>query len=89
MSNTRSENNEVEAKMAQEGNFGDLAEDQDGESHNLPARATRALEVGSDYLRGHDIEDMRNDLEREIRAHPIKSIAIALGAGYLIGKLFK
>jgi hypothetical protein len=55
----------------------------------LQTRATRAVEVSSDYVRTHDIEEMRSDLEREIRAHPIKSIAIALGAGYVLGKIFK
>ena len=55
----------------------------------LQARASHAVEVSRDYLREHDFEDMRSDLEREIRAHPIKSIAIALGAGYVLGKLFK
>lgn len=55
----------------------------------LQERAGRALEVSTDYMRGHDLDDMRSDLEREIRAHPIKSIALALGAGYVIGKIFK
>lgn len=60
-----------------------------GARARLQARATRAVEVSSDYVRSHDIEDMRTDLEREIRAHPIKSIALAIGAGYIIGKIFK
>jgi hypothetical protein len=55
----------------------------------IQARASRAVEVGSDYLRNHDIDEMRSDLEREIRAHPIKSIALALGAGYVLGRLFR
>ncbi len=60
-----------------------------GPRARLQARAGRAVEVSTDYLRGHDIEEMRTDLEREIRAHPIKSIALALGAGYVLGRLFK
>ena len=55
----------------------------------LQARASRAVEASTDYLREHDLTEMRSDLEREIRAHPIKSIAIALGAGYLLGKIFR
>ncbi len=60
-----------------------------GARARLQARASRAVEVSSDYLRGHDMDEMRTDLEREIRAHPIKSIAIALGAGYVLGRLFR
>jgi len=40
-------------------------------------------------LRNHDIDEMRSDLEREIRAHPIKSLALALGAGYVLGRIFR
>ncbi len=61
----------------------------EGPRARLQARATRAVEVSTEYLRGHDVEDMRTDLEREIRAHPIKSIALALGAGYVLGRLFR
>ena len=52
-------------------------------------RAGRAVGTGADYIRSHDFEEIRGDLEREIRAHPIKSIALALGAGYLLGKIFR
>lgn len=60
-----------------------------GARARLQARASHAVEVSTDYLRGHDLDEMRGDLEREIRAHPIKSIAIALGAGYVLGRLFR
>lgn len=55
----------------------------------LQEKAGRALDVSSDYLRTHDAGEMRSDLEREIRAHPLKSIAIALGTGWVLGKLFR
>ena len=61
----------------------------EGPRARLQARAQHAMEVSSDYFREHDIDEMRGDLEREIRAHPIKSIAIALGAGYVLGRLFR
>ena len=61
----------------------------DGPRARLQARAQKAVEVSRDYLREHDVEEMRSDLEREIRAHPIKSIAIALGAGYVLGRIFR
>lgn len=60
-----------------------------GMRSRLQTRATRAVEVSTDYVRSHDVEEMRTDLEREIRAHPIKSIALAIGAGYVLGRLFK
>ena len=60
-----------------------------GPRARMQARAQKAVEVSRDYLREHDVEEMRSDLEREIRAHPIKSLAIALGAGYVLGRMFR
>lgn len=50
-------------------------------------RASRAADVSAAYVREKNITDMRADLESEIREHPLKSIAIALGAGYLLAKI--
>jgi len=53
----------------------------------VPERVHRAVDAGKAYVRANDIGDMKADLEREIREHPLKSIAIALAAGYLLSKL--
>jgi len=81
-------NTSVQADLAMEGATGARARLQ-ARAKPVVQRAGRAVETGSDYLRSHDIDEIRGDLEREIRAHPIKSIAIALGAGYLLGKIFR
>ena len=84
-------------------NFGDLSEDLGTETRNTGVQSDLAVEGATgararlqtatrpvaEYVRGHDIDEMRTDLEREIRAHPIKSIAIAIGAGYVLGRIFK
>ncbi len=78
---TRTRNTGVQSELGIDGAEGPAA--------RLQARASRAVEVSTDYLREHDVKEMRSDLEREIRAHPIKSIALALGAGYVLGRLFR
>lgn len=60
-----------------------------GARAHLQEKAGRAFDASSDYLRTHDVNAMRSDLEREIRAHPIKSLAIALGTGWVLGKIFR
>jgi hypothetical protein len=60
-----------------------------GARARLQKGAGRALEASTEYLRTHDVEEMRSDLERSIRAHPIKSLAIALGTGWMLGKIFR
>ena len=36
---------------------------------------------------GDEIQRRRRDVEQEIRDHPIRSLAIALGTGYLLARL--
>lgn len=50
-------------------------------------RVGQAADAGASYVRNTDIMTMHGDLERGIREHPLKSIAIALGCGYLLSKL--
>jgi len=50
-------------------------------------RASRAADVSAAYVRENDVKDMRNDLENSIREHPLRSMAIALGAGYLLARI--
>lgn len=39
------------------------------------------------YVQDRDFGEMRNDLQDEIREHPIRSLVLAVGAGYLLSKI--
>lgn len=57
-------------------------------SASAPRRGPRVrVAEGVAYVRANDIAGMRDDLEHQIREHPLRSIAIALGAGYLLSKI--
>ena len=81
-------NTGVQSDLAMEGATGARARLQTAAGPMIK-RARTAVDSSAEYLRGHDVDEMRSDLEREIRAHPIKSIALAIGAGYVLGRLFK
>lgn len=49
--------------------------------------AAGRLHGAAEYVRQHGAHAMRRDLERSVRAHPLRTIAIAFGVGYLFGKL--
>ena len=85
---TETRNTGVQSDLAMNGATGARARLQSAAAP-VVARARNAVDSSAQYLRGHDVEEMRSDLEREIRAHPIKSIAIAIGAGYVLGRIFK
>lgn len=55
----------------------------------VAARASEALDSGAEYIRSRDPQEMRDDLERSIRAKPLLSVGIALGAGFLLARLLR
>jgi membrane protein len=56
---------------------------------NVAQRAGTALEDGAEYLREHEFNEMRDDLERQIRSRPIASVGIALAAGFFIARILR
>jgi ElaB/YqjD/DUF883 family membrane-anchored ribosome-binding protein len=52
-------------------------------------RASGALDSSAEYLRSHDMEDMRDDIERQIRERPLMSVGVALGAGFLLARMLR
>jgi ElaB/YqjD/DUF883 family membrane-anchored ribosome-binding protein len=48
--------------------------------------AAQTLERAGTYLREQDLSDMRADLEGLIRRHPIESLLIGVGVGYLLAR---
>lgn len=48
--------------------------------------AANTLERAGTYLQQQDLADMRADLEGLIRRHPIESLLVGLGVGYLLAR---
>jgi methyl-accepting chemotaxis protein len=48
--------------------------------------AAETLERAGTYLREQDLSDIRADLEGLIRRHPIESLLVGLGVGYLLAR---
>lgn len=46
------------------------------------------IDGAAHYVRTHEIDDMRTDLETQVRRHPLASVAIAFVAGYSLRRLF-
>ena len=58
-----------------------------GRAGSIAHRAGEFLEKGGEYLRTHEPAQMREDLEGQIRAHPLRSVGLALMAGFLLGRM--
>jgi ElaB/YqjD/DUF883 family membrane-anchored ribosome-binding protein len=57
-----------------------------GQAGDVAENAARALERGGDYLRRSDVQAVRRDLETIVRDHPIESLAVGLGIGFLLAR---
>jgi len=47
------------------------------------------LQGAADWLRDADLDGMKTGHERQVKEHPGRTLAIAVGLGYLLGKAIR
>lgn len=47
------------------------------------------MQGAADWLRDADIDGLKSGIERQVKEHPGRSLAVAVGVGYLLGKAFR
>jgi hypothetical protein len=47
------------------------------------------MQATADWLRDADLDSMRAGVERQVKDHPGRTLLIAVGLGYLLGKAFR
>ena len=47
------------------------------------------MQSSADWLRDADLEKLKTGVEKQVKEHPARSLLVALGAGYLIGKALR
>jgi hypothetical protein len=47
------------------------------------------MQSSADWLRDADLEKLKSGVEKQVKEHPARSLLVALGAGYLIGKVLR
>jgi ElaB/YqjD/DUF883 family membrane-anchored ribosome-binding protein len=47
------------------------------------------LQASADWLRDADLDGMKSGVERQVKEHPGRTLAVAVGVGYLLGKAFR
>jgi hypothetical protein len=51
--------------------------------------AADGLEAAASYLRGNDLRGLLDDIERMVDERPVQSLLVAIGAGWLVGKILR
>jgi hypothetical protein len=47
------------------------------------------MESTANWVRNADMEKVKGDVEQQVRANPGRALLVALGVGYLLGKVFR
>ena len=68
---------------------GSVALEDDGRLTAVTTRVATGMQSSADWLREADIDGMKLGIERQVKEHPGRTLLIAVGLGYLIGKAFR
>jgi hypothetical protein len=47
------------------------------------------MKSSADWIRDADLEKLKGGVEKQVKEHPTRSLLLALGAGYLLGKVLR
>jgi hypothetical protein len=55
----------------------------------VTTRVAGGMEATADWLRETDLDAMKVGIERQVKDHPGRTLLVAVGLGYLLGKAFR
>ena len=61
----------------------------DGRVAQVSERVAGGMEATADWLRDADLDSLKTSVERQVKEHPGRTLLIAVGVGYLLGKAFR
>jgi hypothetical protein len=47
------------------------------------------MQSSAEWLRDADMDKLKQGVEQQVKEHPARTLLVALGAGYLLGKAFR
>lgn len=60
-----------------------------GKIDTVKQAVTSRVQAGTDWLKDRDVEQVKETIETQVREHPVRTLLVALGAGYLLGKALR
>jgi ElaB/YqjD/DUF883 family membrane-anchored ribosome-binding protein len=68
---------------------GSIAMSEDGRRSQVTDRVAGGMQATADWLRDADLDGLKTGIERQVKEHPGRTLLIAVGVGYLLGKAFR
>jgi ElaB/YqjD/DUF883 family membrane-anchored ribosome-binding protein len=78
-----------ESSLAGSTTAGSVALEKDARMTQVSNKVAGGMESTADWLREADMASLRTGIERQVKEHPGRTLLIAAGLGYLIGKAFR
>jgi ElaB/YqjD/DUF883 family membrane-anchored ribosome-binding protein len=77
------------AGAAATGGSSEMVADQSNRLADVSNQVAGGLQASADWLRDADIDGLKSGLERQVKEHPGRTLAVAVGLGYLLGKAIR
>jgi ElaB/YqjD/DUF883 family membrane-anchored ribosome-binding protein len=71
------------------GMSGSMALENDGRAAQVTDRVATGMQASADWLRDADIDGLKSSIETQVKEHPGRTLLIAAGLGYLLGKALR
>ena len=60
-----------------------------GRAAEISGKVAGGMQATADWLRDADVQGMKTGIERQVKEHPGRTLLIAAGLGYLLGRAFR
>ena len=77
------------SQLASATDTGSVAVPADTRTTQVTNRVAGGMDAAADWIRETDLDSLKTGLERQVKEHPGRTLLIAAGLGYLLGKAFK
>ena len=71
------------------GGSSSMVSDQSNRMNDMSNQVAGGLQGAADWLRDADLDGLKSGLERQVKEHPGRTLAVAVGLGYLLGKAIR
>jgi ElaB/YqjD/DUF883 family membrane-anchored ribosome-binding protein len=77
------------AGAAATGGSAGMVSDQSNRMADVTNQMAGGMQGAADWLRDADLDGLKTGLERQVKEHPGRTLAVAVGLGYLLGKAIR
>jgi ElaB/YqjD/DUF883 family membrane-anchored ribosome-binding protein len=77
------------AGAAATGGTAGMIADENNRLTGVSNQVAGGLQASADWLRDADLDGLKSGLERQVKEHPGRTLAVAVGLGYLLGKAIR